>query len=176
MPAIEPNLMLINADVAARERASTIVAQFAGRLMIAEDCKSALQLLSRNLIDLIVCDYNVIAQGQQVDDTIARFHRLPGRHDVPVLFTSGLQRSDVSLKKHRWGVAYHVHRAVEPQVLLGLIQTSLSLKVRQESVGRESEQSTRQAQTPPVPNVAPKPFGLTLPEVIMPPHESSILN
>ncbi len=178
IPPIVPNLLLINADVADRERTSSIMGQLPGHLIIAEDYHTALSLLSGNLIDLIVCDNNVIAQGQHVDDAIARFHRLPGRHDVPVLFTCALQRSDVSLKTHRWGVAYHVHRMIAPQVLLELIQTSLTLKVRSVLGGREdgqeSERRKNESKHPPIPSGVPKPFGLTLPEVIMPSEKFGI--
>ena len=174
MPAIVPNLLLIDADVAARERASSIMSQLPGRLLVAEDCESALQMASTHLIDLIVCDKNAILQGQRIDDTIARFHRLPGQHNIPVLFRCNSQRSGVSLKTHRWGVAYHVRKVVAPQVLLGLIRTSLSLKVRSISACHQREQTVDH---PPAPNGVAKPlkpFGLTLPEVIMPPHEPSV--
>jgi response regulator RpfG family c-di-GMP phosphodiesterase len=168
MPAIIPNLLLIDADVAAQERASTVLAQSPNHLVTASNFESAIDILTNNLIDLIICDQNVVVRGQQANDLIARFHQLPDQHDVPVMFTCGQQRSRVSLKKHPWGVAYHVHKTIDPKVLIGLIQTSLTFKVSQCPALRIEK--TQAAPTAKV----PKPFGLSLPEVIMPPHDATI--
>ena len=159
MPAITPNLLIIDADVAAAERASAIVTDFPAHLLIAHDCNAAINILSEHLIDLIVLDRNVIAGGQQLDTVVAKFHGLKGRHDVPVLITCVTARCGVFLKTHPWGVAYHVHKAVEPTVLKGLIHASLTLKV---GYGSNQHQNAK------TPNAMPKPLGLPLPEVIMP--------
>ena len=167
MPAIKPNLLLIDANVAADERASTITADFSSQLMLARDCTTAIQILSDHLIDLIILDKSVIACSQQLDSLVARFHRLKGQHDVPVLITCGAQHSGVLLKTHPWGVAYHVARAVTPMVMNGLIQGSLALKVSYSSDRHRLAPNAAQS-----PRVIPKPLGRPLPEVIMPPHDS----
>jgi len=167
MPEIAPNLLLIDADVAIQERVSAMMADVAGNLKIATDCDAAAHILSQHLIDLIVFDLNVSDCNQQADSAIARFHQLKGQHDVPVLFLCGLQQTDVCLKTHPWGVAYHVQKSVEPKVLNGLILASLSLQV--------SNGLVQPCATVPVDSI-PKPHGLPLPEVIMPPENPSVSN
>lgn len=159
MPDITPNLLLIDANVAAQECVSTLLANFAGNLLVASDCDVAAHILSEHLIDLIVFDPSVIDCHQQTDAAIARFHQLKGQHDVPVIFICGSQRTGVSLKTHPWGVAYHVQQSIDPNVLSGLIHASLSLPV---SYGASPPQASDPAE------VIPKPHGLPLPEVIMP--------
>ena len=129
MPAITPNLLLIDADVAAGECASTIMTDFSGQLMLARDSKTAVKILSEHLIDLIILDRNAIGPGQQLDAVVAQFHNVKSQHDVPVLITCVTPQRAVCLKAHPWGVAYHVHKTVDPMVLKGLIQGSLALKV-----------------------------------------------
>ena len=170
MPAITPNLLLIDADVAADKRASTIMADFSSQLMLARDCQTALKILSEHLIDLIILDRNAIARNQRLDCLVARFHQLKGRHDVPVLITCGSQRSGVTLKTHPWGVAYHVPRAIDPNAMLGLIHGSLALQVRYDAASnRMPPTPTRNSVQTPI----PQSRGLPLPEVIMPPHASN---
>lgn len=158
MPAITPNLLLIDADVAAGERASTIMTHSPVQLVVAHDCNSAAKILSEHLIDLIILDRNAIGRGQRLDTVVAQFHNVKGQHDVPVLITCVTPQRGVSLKTHPWGVAYHVPKTVDPTVLIGLIQGSLALKVCYGS-----------KQNPDLPPPLPKPHGLALPEVIMPP-------
>ena len=169
MPPITPNLLLVDADASARERASSMLARFPSRLLVATSYQSAVKALTQNVIDLIICNQKIVGRGQQIDDLIAGFHGLPGRHDVPVLFTCNLQRSGVSLRTHPWGVAYHVHKSIGSQALIDLIQISLSLQVRPLS----KPQTSASHQTPPR-QIVRQPFSLTLPEVIMPPHPYSV--
>ena len=159
MPAITPNLLLIDADVAAGECASTIMTDFSGQLMLARDSKTAVKILSEHLIDLIILDRNAIGPGQQLDAVVAQFHNVKSQHDVPVLITCVTPQRAVCLKAHPWGVAYHVHKTVDPVVLKGLIQGSLALKV---CYGPDQNRHAK-------PQAVPKPHGVALPEVIMPP-------
>jgi response regulator RpfG family c-di-GMP phosphodiesterase len=164
MPTITPNLLLIDADVAADKRAATITADIPSQLMLARDCGTAIKALSEHLIDLIILDRNAVAGDQLLDSVVATFHQIKGRHDVPVLITCGVQRKGVLLKTHPWGVAYHVPRGIAPMVMMGLIHGSLALKV-----GYESKQCRKAMKPCLIPTAVPKPRGLRIPEVIMPP-------
>lgn len=164
MPAIKPNLLLIDADVATAQRPLALTDDFLCRALVASDCIVASKILSEHLIDLIILDRNAIARNKRLNDVVAQFHEIKGQHDVPVLITCAKPSSGVSMKNHPWGGAYHVHKAAAPAVLQCLIQLSLNLKVKQVADKRSQIASTK-----PILN----PHATFLPEVIMPPRASS---
>lgn len=74
--------------------------------------------------DLILCDVNL--QGESGLATCQQIRQQPGLADVPVMFLSGMQLPDIIRRSHSDGGMYCLRKPFDPDVLLELIDQSLS--------------------------------------------------
>ncbi len=86
--------------------------------------ESALSVARQVQLDLILCDWTLVANGGK-PNLIDEIHEIPQRADVPVIFTSQGQESGVIRRQHDFGGAYHIQKPFEPAVLISLVERSL---------------------------------------------------
>lgn len=85
---------------------------------------SALSAAMKLEVDVIVCDLSLWV-GATGKDLVAEIHELPGREDVPIVFTSSGQGPDVIRRQHDFGGAYHLKKPFTPEVLLEFVERAL---------------------------------------------------
>lgn len=85
---------------------------------------SALSAARKLDVDVIVCDLS-LWMGATGKDLVAEIHEIPGREDVPIVFTSSGQRPDIIRRQHEFGGAYHLRKPFAPEVLLEFVERAL---------------------------------------------------
>jgi len=85
---------------------------------------SALSAAKKLEVDVIVCDLS-LWMGATGKDLVAEIHEVPGRADVPIVFTSSGQRPDIIRRQHEFGGAYHLKKPFAPEVLLEFVERAL---------------------------------------------------
>jgi CheY-like chemotaxis protein len=95
-------------------------------VLCAQNSKSAFEVCKRISLDLIVCD---VALQRENDgyDLIQQIKQMPEVADVPVVFVSAGQASDVISRSTGNGTAYHLKKPFNPQELFDLIEKALWL-------------------------------------------------
>jgi len=86
---------------------------------------AAKELAAKVHPDLIISDVNLTgASGLTLCDEIKQQQ---GLSEIPVMFLSGAQVPDIIRRSHAAGGAYYLRKALDPQVILELIEKSLCL-------------------------------------------------
>ena len=131
MPAsISPNVLLIDASVKVLQTTASLLQNNGYKVTAAANLLDAGPLAAEVLLDLIVLDRSVIAAGRTSETVIPELHQIPGRHDVPVLFTSTHQRSSIIRRNHSWGASFHLSVPTADAVFLDFVDRSLRQKIQ----------------------------------------------
>lgn len=85
---------------------------------------SAISAAMKLELDVIVCDLSLWI-GAPGKDLVAEIHAIPGRSDVPIVFTSSGQGPDIIRRQHNFGGAYHIKKPYDPEVLLEFVERAL---------------------------------------------------
>lgn len=91
----------------------------------AESPEAARQCARDNELDLIICDLDVA--GVDGYSIVQEILGIPGRGDVPVMYSSACQRPPVIRKSHMRGAVYHLRKPFDPQVLIELTERALGM-------------------------------------------------
>ncbi len=120
-----PTILVIDADEVSCQFACAALMSHGYQTIPAADIAAAIWAASERdtNLDLILCDTQVDQQtGVEIVDAIKR---LPFRHDLPAMFTSVHQVTDVALKRHAAGGAYHIKKPFDLELLFELVNRSL---------------------------------------------------
>ncbi|HEX5104207.1 MAG TPA: response regulator, partial [Pirellulaceae bacterium] len=91
----------------------------------ARDGAAALKAAARIALDLVICDVHL---GEESGVEVCRQLRLaPGMQDVPVMFVSATQLTDIVRRSHEAGAAYFLKKPLDPAVLVELVGKALWL-------------------------------------------------
>ncbi len=118
-----PVILVIDADPLSLTATSAVLHVANYEVHCAASREAALKA-ARNLgLDLVVCDLDIAGiEGYSITEEI---HQIPERHDVPVMYSSSCQQSEVIRKRHASGAVYHLRKPFDPQVLLELVEKAL---------------------------------------------------
>ncbi len=95
-------------------------------VICAKNAQAAFETCNQTSLDMIVCD---VALERENDgyDLIDQLKRLPEISDVPVVFVSAGQVTDVISRSTSSGTNYHLKKPFNPQELFDLIEKALWL-------------------------------------------------
>lgn len=104
----------------------------------ARDGEAALKAARTLALDLIICDVRL--GDEDGLELCQELRRQPGSEDVPVMYVSSNQTSDIIRRSHDAGGAYYLRKPFDPNVLLELVDKALwmphlvSTRIRQSSI------------------------------------------
>lgn len=121
----QPTILVVDADEVACQFACAALQTHGYRTIPAADIAAAIWTASDNdlVLDLILCDIKV--DQQTGSDIVNAIQRMPFREDLPAMFTSQHQVTDVVLKRHAKRGAYHIKKPYDVELLLDLVDRSL---------------------------------------------------
>lgn len=89
----------------------------------ALDCDVALRHASKNEFSLVICDCDMRAgTGVRIEPLI---QSIPGRHDVPFLFTSAHQKPDVISRRRNDRNVFFVRKPFDHEAFLKLVEYAM---------------------------------------------------
>ncbi len=119
----DPVILVIDNQRQSADITRLILAAKPYQVHATDDAGEALTFAADNDIDLVICD--ISAANQQGVELAATIRELPEKSDVPLMFTSNTQLTNVSRRKHEFGDAFHLKKPFEPQVLLEIVECAL---------------------------------------------------
>ena len=124
-PITRPTILVIDADEIACQFACAALMSYGYQTIPAADIAAAIWTASERDtdLDLILCDTQVDQQkGSEIVDAI---QRMPFRSDLPAMFTSQNQVTDVVMKRHAARGAYYIKKPYDLELLFELVDRSL---------------------------------------------------
>jgi CheY-like chemotaxis protein len=122
----QPSILVADLDTAALAQTVRLLSQFDYSVFSAVCYSSAMSAAMKLDLDLVICDAS-IQHCQSGQDLIEDVRQLPGRSDVPVVFTSAGQGPDVIRRQHDFGGAYHIKKPLDPIALKEIVEGALWL-------------------------------------------------
>jgi DNA-binding NtrC family response regulator len=121
----QPTILVVDADEVACQFACAALQSHGYQTIPAADIAAAIWTASDSdlVLDLILCDLQV--DQQMGSDIVDAIQRLPFRNDLPAMFTSQHQVTDVVLKRHAKRGAYHIKKPYDVELLMDLVDRSL---------------------------------------------------
>ena len=119
----DPVILVIDNQQQSADITRLILSSKPYQVHATSDASDALTFAADNDLDLVICD--ISAANQQGLELAATIRELPDKSDVPLMFTSGSQLTNVSRRKHEFGDAFHLRKPFEPQVLLEIVDCAL---------------------------------------------------
>ena len=121
-----PVILVIDANALSLTATSAALNCQQYEVLCAQNPRAAEEVCLQESLDLIVCN---IALERENDgyDLVEQLKKLPEVADVPVVFVSAGQTSDVISRSTENGVAYHLKKPFTPQQLFDLIEKALWL-------------------------------------------------
>jgi len=122
---LRPTILVVDADEIACQFACAALQSNGYRTIAAADIAAAIWTASDNdqVLDLILCDLQV--DQQKGIDIVEAIQRMPFRQDLPAMFTSQNQVTDVVHKRHQSRGAYHIKKPYDTELLMDLVDRSL---------------------------------------------------
>lgn len=121
-----PVILVIDANALTLTATSAALNCQQYEVLCAQNPAAAKKVCQEASLDLIVCN---VALERENDgyDLIAQLNKLPEIRDVPVVFVSAGQVTDVISRNMENGIAYHLKKPFTPQQLFDLIEKALWL-------------------------------------------------
>lgn len=122
---LQPTILVVDADEVACQFACAALQANGYQTIAAADIAAAIWTASDNdlVLDLILCDLQV--DQQTGADIVNAIQRMPFRQDLPAMFMSQHQVTDVVLKRHAKRGAYHIKKPYDLELLMDLVDRSL---------------------------------------------------
>ena len=122
---LQPTILVVDADEIACQFACAALQSNGYNTIAAADIAAAIWTASDNdqVLDLILCD--LLVDQQTGLDIVEAIQRMPFRQDLPAMFTSQHQVTDVVLKRHQARGAYHIRKPYDVELLIDLVDRSL---------------------------------------------------
>lgn len=118
-----PLILLIDSDPVSLATTRTALDSNLYKVFSAQDTGSAMLIAAQRPLDLVISDIRV--ENESGISIIKEIRKLPGRSEVPVMFSSASQAPGVIRRVHEFGAAFHLRKPVDPTVLLDLVERSL---------------------------------------------------
>ena len=119
----DPIILAVDNDPHALSTAKSILNLHDFDVFAVTSAESAVEIARQLEVDLIITDVRVnTLDGVEL---VSRIRALPDRSDVPAIFTSATQRSDIIRRVHQFGSAYHIKKPYKPNVLTELVDRAL---------------------------------------------------
>ncbi|MFO0867396.1 MAG: response regulator [Pirellulales bacterium] len=144
-----PLALVIDCDLASSHQAVEALAAAGFQVLWARDAVMARQLVRQRATDLLICD--VYVGDEPGAELVRELRDLPTMEEVPVMFLSSTQSTDVIRRAHGAQGCYHLRKPVDAQVLAELARAAVSSALR-------TTPRTRRLTPAPAP---PPPLGLT---------------
>lgn len=124
MPSVEkPVILVVDPDSLNSTALAAVLHAKDYEVICAGNAEAALDAAGKHELDLVICETLVgVCDGLTV---IQAIRELPGRNDVPVMFSSENQASDVVLKRFDAGNAYYIRKPYDTNLLLELVENAL---------------------------------------------------
>ncbi len=116
-------ILVIDADAVSLAAVVGVLQSHRYQVLAAGDVECALSMSRANSLDLIICDINL--RGMDGLDVVEQIRSVPDTADVPVLFLSSAQVSDVAYRSVGNTSAYFVKKPAAAGLLLDLVEKSL---------------------------------------------------
>ena len=122
---LQPTILVVDADEIACQFACAALQSNGYQTIAAADIAAAIWTASDNdqVLDLVLCDLQVDQQTGL--DIVEAIQRMPFRQDLPAMFTSKHQVTDVAKKRHASRGAYHIRKPYDTELLIDLVDRSL---------------------------------------------------
>jgi len=122
---LHPTILVVDADEVACQFACAALQSCGYKTIAAADIAAAIWTASDIdlVLDLILCDLKV--DQQNGCDIVDAIQRMPFRYDLPAMFTSRHQVTDVVLKRHAKRGAYHIKKPYDTELLVDLVDRSM---------------------------------------------------
>lgn len=116
-------ILILDADAITLTGTAAVLHMAGYECFCAQDYDAALKVLRGNNIDLIIADVNI--EGQSGIEMSSDLRKESGCQDVPVMFVSSKQISDIIRRVHDAGGAYYLRKPFDPNVLVELVDKAL---------------------------------------------------
>lgn len=120
---MNPMILVIDADAPSLAAVAATLQSRQYQVQAAGDALTALQLAAGQNLDLIIADVNL--RGGDGMDLVERIRSTPEQADVPMMFLSSAQVSDVAYRSVASSSAYFLKKPVSAELLLDLVDKSL---------------------------------------------------
>ncbi|MEM7455879.1 MAG: response regulator [Planctomycetota bacterium] len=122
---LDPVILVVDSDPVELAGTLSVLEHESYQVFGAGDPATALHLARELELDLIIMEMRVgETSGPGILDQI---RKIEGREDVPAMFVTPNQASDVIHRVHQSGPAYHLRKPFQTRVLLELVARSMWL-------------------------------------------------
>lgn len=119
-------ILVIDANALTLTATSAVLNCQSYEVLCAQNFAAAVDVCQQNSLDLIVCDVSLSKENDGYD-LIQTLRQFPSIAEVPVVYVSAGQMTDVVRKSTIAGSAYHLKKPFEPSALFELIEKALWL-------------------------------------------------
>lgn len=124
MPKLsDPIILVVDSDPTALAETRIALDCQKYKVHTAQNFDSAIALAETRSLDLVIADIRL--GNCSGIDVIKAIRELPGRSDVPVMFSSTSQAPGVIRRTHEFGAAFHLRKPFDAFVLLELVERAL---------------------------------------------------
>jgi DNA-binding response OmpR family regulator len=118
-----PIILVVDADSLMATAVAAVLHSQNYEVICAGNAQAAQSAAQENPLDLLICD--TIVDHVEGADIVQAIQSIPGRNDVPIMFMSENQATDVVLKKYDSGNAYYIRKPFDARLLIELVANAL---------------------------------------------------
>ena len=134
-----PLILLVDDEARFRETSRRLLTRVRYEVILAENGQVALDLLSRNSVDVILLDLKMPVMGGEEFLKTMR----PLYPHIPVIIVTGHGSMDVAVDCMTRGAYYFISKPVDPDLLVLTIERALEKKQLEEQAKRLQEETVR---------------------------------
>jgi signal transduction histidine kinase len=134
-----PVILLVDDEKRFRETSRRLLHRVRYEVLLAENGQEALDLLSKNPVDVILLDLKMPVMGGEAFLKAMR----PGYSHIPVIMVTGHGSMDVAVDCMTRGAYYFLSKPVDPDLLVLTIERALEKKHLEEQARRLQEEAVR---------------------------------
>jgi DNA-binding response OmpR family regulator/anti-anti-sigma regulatory factor len=137
-----PVVLVVDDDAAVLEQLYGVLSSEQLDVIIANDGKMMMEVVSGELPDLVLLD--VVMPGIDGFEACQRLKASPAARDVPVIFMTSLTETEYKLKAFRAGAVDYINKPIETAELLARVRTHLSLRSLTKSLKEQNALQDKQ--------------------------------
>ena len=122
-PQVPAVILVVDEDALAMTGTAATLNMVGYECHCARDAEAALKAARALSLDLVICDVKL--QGESGLELCLELRQEPGNEDVPVLYVSDSQATDIIRRSHDAGGAYYLRKPFDPDVLIELVGKAL---------------------------------------------------
>jgi two-component system phosphate regulon sensor histidine kinase PhoR len=135
----QPVILLVDDEKRFRETSRRLLNRVRYEVILAENGRVALDLLSRNSVDVILLDLKMPVMGGEEFLKTMR----PGYPHIPVIIVTGHGSMDIAVDCMTRGAYYFISKPVDPDLLVLTIEKALEKKRLEEQAKQFQEETVR---------------------------------